>query len=70
MQTLDDMLSRNLLSPAQHREIRIWIAQHRTPEAIQRMPAALWRTLSLASVLLDSDAGPTPTPPSAGGPTR
>ncbi len=56
MQTLDDMLHRKLLTPAQHADIGAWIAQAKTPEAILRMPAPLWRTLALASVLMDVDA--------------
>lgn len=34
-----------------------WIANVRTPEAILRMPAPLWRALELASVLMEFDAG-------------
>jgi hypothetical protein len=55
MQTLDDMLSRHLLTPEQHAQIG-WIAAARTPQAILDMPADLWRTLELASVLLGFDA--------------
>ncbi len=50
------MLSRNLLTSAQHAAIGAWIAQARTPEAIRRMPAPLWRHLELASILMDVDA--------------
>lgn len=56
MQTLDEMLSRNLLTPTQHAEIGAWIAQARTPERIREMPEPLWRSLALASVLMDVDA--------------
>jgi hypothetical protein len=56
MQTLDDMLSRHLLTPEQHRQIGAWIAAARTPQAILDMPAELWRTLELASVLMGFDA--------------
>lgn len=63
MQTLDEMLNRKLLSPSQHAEIGAWIAQARTPEAIRRMPASLWRKLELASVLMDVDADLTRAPP-------
>ncbi|MBZ8142434.1 hypothetical protein CLD22_21355 [Rubrivivax gelatinosus] len=56
MQTLDEMLSLNLLTPAQHTEIAAWVAHARTPEAIMDMPAPLWRTLTLASVLMNVDA--------------
>ena len=52
MQTLDDMLSLNLLTEDQHAEIRSWIAQTHTPDAIMEMRPALWRTLELASVLM------------------
>jgi len=56
VQTLDEMLSRKLLSDTQHAQIRAWVADAKTPEAILQMPAPLWRTLELASVLLDVDA--------------
>jgi hypothetical protein len=63
MQTLDEMLSRKLLTATQHAEIGAWIAQAKTPEAIRRMPAPLWRTLELASVLMDVDADLLQPPP-------
>jgi len=56
MQTLDEMRERRLLSPEQHSEIADWIRRGRTPEAILDMPPRLWRTLALASVLMDVDA--------------
>jgi hypothetical protein len=56
MNTLDEMLSLNLLSTVQHAQITAWIAQVRTPERIMQMPAPLWRSLELASVLLNVDA--------------
>ena len=56
MQTLDEMLSLNLLTPEQHFEIGAYIAKARTPELIMQMPASLWRTLELASVLMNVDA--------------
>jgi hypothetical protein len=62
VQTLDEMLSRNLLTAAQHGEIESWITNARTPEAIRQMPAPLWRTLELASVLMDVDADLTQPP--------
>jgi hypothetical protein len=62
MQTLDDMLNQNLLSAAQHAEIAAWVAHARTPEAIMRMPASLWRTLELASVLMGFDADVSQAP--------
>ena len=62
MQTLDDMLALNLLTPEQHADIRAWAHQARTPERIQQMPPHLWRALELASVLMgfniDAIAGP------------
>jgi len=62
VQTLDEMLSRNLLTPAQHADIGAWIAQAKTPEGILQMPPGLWRTLELASVLMDVDADLTQPP--------
>lgn len=56
VKTLDEMLDQRLLTPAQHAEIAAWIAMARTPEAILQMPDALWRTLALASVLMNVDA--------------
>jgi len=56
MQTLDEMLSRNLLTADQHAAIGAWIAQAKTPEAILQMPEPLWRTFELASVLMGVDA--------------
>ena len=62
VQTLDEMLSRHLLTPHQHGEIEAWIAKSPTPEEILRMPPPLWRTLALASVLMDVDADLTQPP--------
>ncbi|HEX5683413.1 MAG TPA: hypothetical protein VFY73_05195 [Ideonella sp.] len=62
MQTLDEMLGRSLLTPAQHAEISAWIAQAKTPEAIMQMPEALWRSLALASALMNIDADLTQPP--------
>jgi hypothetical protein len=56
VKTLDEMLSLRLISREQHAEIGSWIAEARTPQAIMRMPAPLWRALELASVLMDVDA--------------
>lgn len=56
MKTLDEMLRLRLISREQHAEIGSWIAEARTPQAIMRMPAPLWRALELASVLMDVDA--------------
>jgi hypothetical protein len=55
VKTIDEMLSRRLLTPEQHGEIGAWIARARTPEAIMQMPARLWRSLELASVLMGVD---------------
>ena len=49
MKTLDEMLSLRLISREQHAEIGSWIAEARTPQAIMRMPAPLWRA-DLASL--------------------
>jgi len=68
MQTLDEMLSRRLLTADQYREIRTWIAQARTPEAILRMPDPLWRSFALASVLMNVDAELTQPPLLSAGP--
>ncbi len=62
MQTLDEMLSRQLLTEDQHREIAAYVASARTPERILEMPPDLWRTLDLASVLMDADADLTRPP--------
>jgi hypothetical protein len=56
VQTLDEMLSRRLLSKHQHGEISAWISRARTPEGIRGMPPQLWRALELASVLMSVDA--------------
>lgn len=62
MKTLDEMLSRRLLSVDQHGQICAWIARVRTPDAILQMPAPLWRSLELASVLMDVDSDLTQPP--------
>ena len=62
MQTLDEMLTRRLLTADQHGEIGAWIAHARTPEGILQMPPGLWRTLELASVLMNVDADLTQPP--------
>jgi hypothetical protein len=56
MQTLDEMRDRRLLTAEQHREIADWIRRGRTPEAILDMPPPLWRSLALASMLMNVDA--------------
>lgn len=62
MQTLNEMLDRRLLTPAQHSQIRDWITQARTADAILHMPAPLWRSFALASVLMNVDADLTQPP--------
>lgn len=62
MQTLDEMLNRSLLTPEQHAAIGAWIARAKTPEAIRGMPAPLWRSLELASALMNLDADLTQPP--------
>jgi len=56
VRTIDEMLSLRLITPEQHGEIGAWVAKARTPEGILEMPAALWRSLELASVLMGVDA--------------
>jgi hypothetical protein len=55
MQTLDEMLALNLLTPEQHFEIASWVSYSKSPEKIMEMPPHLWRALELASVLMDFD---------------
>ena len=62
MQTLDEMLDRHFLNVEQHAQIAAHIADLKSPEAIARMPAHLWRALELASVLLGFDADITQPP--------
>ena len=62
MKTLDDMRELRLLSTDQHREIAAWVAGAKTPQAIMEMPPHLWRSLTLASVLMDVDADLTQPP--------
>jgi hypothetical protein len=56
MQTLNEMLTRGLLTQAQHVEIGAWIAHAKTPEGIMLMPPHLWKAFELASVLMNVDA--------------
>ncbi|MBH2015538.1 MAG: hypothetical protein I8H88_03555 [Burkholderiales bacterium] len=53
MQTLDEMLSLNLLTTDQHHEIGAWVRQARTPDRILQMPPHLWAVLEQASLLMD-----------------
>ena len=62
MNTLDEMLNRRLLTKQQHADIAHWVRSARPPEGILAMPAPLWRTLSLASVLMNVDADLTQPP--------
>ena len=62
MQTLNEMLTRGLLTRVQHAEIGTWISRAKTPEGIMRMPPHLWKVLELASVLMDVDADLTQPP--------
>jgi len=63
MQTLDEMLSLNLLTPDQHFEIGAYISRARSPELIMQMPEPLWRALALASMLMNVDADLTQPQP-------
>jgi hypothetical protein len=53
---IDEMLSLELLSTQQHREIASWIRSAKTPEAIMAMPPHLWRAIESASVAMNIDA--------------
>ena len=46
----------------QHADISTWIRQAKTPEAILQMPESLWRSLALASALMNVDADLTQPP--------
>ena len=56
MNLIDEMLSLDLLSTQQHREIGAWVRAARTPEAILAMPPHLWRALEAASLAMNIDA--------------
>jgi hypothetical protein len=60
MQTLDEMLSLNLLTADQHADIRAWTRWAKTPERIMQMPDHLWRALEMASLLMDFDGDLAP----------
>ncbi len=62
MQTLNEMLTRGLLTSTQHMEIGTWIPLAKTPEGIMRMPPHLWKAFELASVLMNVDADLTQPP--------
>lgn len=59
---IDEMLSLELLSTQQHREISSWVRSARSPEAIMAMPPALWRAIEAASVAMNIDADLTRPP--------
>lgn len=62
MKLIDEMLSLDLLSTQQHRDIASWIRTARTPEAIMAMPPDLWRALESASLAMNIDADLTRPP--------
>lgn len=55
MKTLDEMLHLELLTPDQHQQIGAWIAQADSPEAILKMPTALWQAVERASAVMGID---------------
>lgn len=55
MKTIDEMLSLELLTPDQHRQISAWIAQAGTPDDILQMPAPLWKAVERASAAMGID---------------
>lgn len=55
MKTIDEMLHLSLLTPDQHQQIGDWIAQADSPEAILKMPTALWRAVERASEVMGID---------------
>ncbi len=62
MNTIDEMLSLDLLSAEQHREISAWLRAGKTPEAILAMPPHLWRVVESASAVMNIDADLTRAP--------
>ena len=62
MNTIDEMLHLDLLTPDQHGQIGAWIARARTSEAILQMPAPLWHALASASISMGIDADLTRPP--------
>ena len=62
MRIIDEMLSLDLLSTQQHREIATWVRASRTPEAILAMPPHLWRAIESASLAMNIDADLTRPP--------
>jgi hypothetical protein len=55
MKTIDEMLSLDLLTAAQHQQISAWIAQADSPEEILKMPAPLWQAVERASAVMGVD---------------
>lgn len=55
VKTIDEMLSLDLLSTEQHREIACWLRASSTPEAIMAMPPHLWRAIESASLVMNID---------------
>jgi hypothetical protein len=55
MKTIDEMLSLELLTADQHRQISAWIAQADSPEEILKMPASLWHAVERASAVMGID---------------
>jgi hypothetical protein len=62
VKTVDEMLSLDLLSTQQHRDIVGWLRTSRTPEAILAMPPHLWRAIESASLAMNIDADLTRPP--------
>jgi hypothetical protein len=55
MKTIDEMLHLELLTADQHGQISAWIAQADSPEAILKMPSALWQAVERASAAMGID---------------
>jgi hypothetical protein len=55
MKTIDEMLHLELLTADQHSQISAWIEQADSPEAILKMPTALWHAVERASNAMGID---------------
>jgi hypothetical protein len=55
MKTIDEMLYLALLTPDQHCQISVWIAQANSPEEILKMPPVLWNAIERASEVMGID---------------
>lgn len=55
MKTIDEMLHLELLTADQHSQISAWIEQADSPEAILKMPTALWQAVERASNAMGID---------------